>query len=139
VDAAAKERRRERLALYARVVGQAVTPEWKGQVDRLEELLKVLIDVTPHDLRVLATVTKKLEGRSPVEAPNRVDFRVDDIREMLPDLSGEGVKAYLIRLERLGLFVGVALGGAVSSEQGAYVATHIFTEFEAVLDSLMRQ
>jgi hypothetical protein len=131
VDAAARTRQREKIRAYAKIVTSAAQPQWADKVDRVEEALRALIDVTEADFLVLTAAIRWMRGPGESQSARGYSrpFSVEDIQRSYsgPALTGVGMKTYLARLSRLGVVLDIPTA-AGDAEHGSYTATHLLSE-----------
>ena len=106
-EQATRSRTREKVRVYARLLARAGTPEAAKKVDRSEELLHSLADLSLTEIRVLIAFSVQAKHGKVFPASS---LRVDGLSE------GE-VSVYCIRLQRTG-FVVVRPGEAMIGGTG---------------------
>ena len=122
-DHAARARKRERRALYARSLRNAATKRWGfPRCDLAEELLNMLAELSDIEIRVLnvswAYLRKKKESVDESRGPLTNTVTAEDIAAELADvgLNEAELRAYLGKLQRFGLTQ--ELVGAILSYSG---------------------
>jgi hypothetical protein len=150
VEAGAKERQREKIRAYARLVARAGTPKWGNRVDRVEEALHSLAEMTEAEVTIVKAImewsraVERAAGPTSAEDQRVAGALSEDADNLTPDLIAgllepylpgfpkDRIRPYLARLQRLGLILEVP-GASWERMSGGYAMMPLFDELLELL------